>query len=136
MTDAAPANLSADKVVPILGVDDISRTVEFYVDGLGFTKKNEWIKNGRLRWCYLEYPGGAAVMAQEGQPDDSTSRKGVGIKLYFWCNDAIAFHKDVTERGIEVHEPFVGNGMHVVDLQDPDGYDLAFQSPAGNAEIN
>lgn len=130
----ATSTLTADKLVPILAVEDIDRSVDFYVDGLGFNKRNEWIKTGRLKWCYLEYPGGASVMVEEGDPDDTTSSNGVGIKLYVWCSDARTFHRAVSARGIEAADPFIGNGMHVVDLKDPDGHDIAFQSPANGGQ--
>ena len=65
-------------------------------------------------------------MCQEGGP--SQLPRGVGVKLYVWCSDALAFYKQVKAKGIDAQEPFVRNGMWVVEMTDPDGYDIAFQS--------
>ena len=82
----------------------------------------------------LEYEGGAAFMAQEGEPYQGEGIRGLGVKFYVWCSDAIAFYEQVKMRGVEAREPFVGNSMHVVELQDPDGYEIAFQSPTDEPE--
>ncbi len=126
MTD----EITADRIVPIFAVVDINKTIAFYVDGLGFEKKGEWIEDGRLRWCHLEHAGGVGIMAQEYRAGDKPpAERGLGIKMYVWCSDAKAFYARTTARGVGAQEPFVGNGMHVVELVDPDGYQLAFQSP-------
>jgi lactoylglutathione lyase len=36
--------------------------------------------------------------------------------------------RDFTSRGIPAERPFVGNGMWVTQVSDPDGYDLLFES--------
>ena len=129
--------LSADRLVPMLAVADLERTLSFYVDGLGFEKKNEWIKDGKLKWCMLEYPGGAALMAQEYDPGKGPEgRPGDGISMYVMCSDAVAFYTQISERRIEASEPFIGNGMHVVDLTDPDGYRISFESPADKPDTH
>ena len=130
-----PSTITADRLVPILAVADIHQTVSFYVDGVGFEKTGEWIENGRLRWCMLEYPGGAAIMAQEyGSDEEPPEDRNTGIKMYVWCSDARAFHREAIARGIAAGKPFVGNGMHVVEMKDPDGYEIAFQSPTDEPE--
>jgi lactoylglutathione lyase len=46
-TSTTIANLT--QVVPFLGVTDIERSLRFYIDGLGFTLKNKWEPEGRIR---------------------------------------------------------------------------------------
>ncbi len=133
---ASPSRVRAERVVPILAVSDILSTVDFYVAGLGFKKTGEWTPEGRLKWCMLEYEGGAAFMAQEGEPTAGDGIKGLGVKFYVWCDDANVFYEEVTKRGITAREPFVGNGMHVVELRDPDGYEIAFQSPTDEPDTD
>ena len=135
MTDDS-ANVQ--QVVPLFWVRDIQKSLRFYIDALGFKKKNEWIDDGRLRWCWLEL-GGAAVMLQEfwreGQhrnlPDGSV---GVGVNVNFICKDALAIYHDIRKRGAEAKRPFVGNGMWVTEVIDPDGYHLFFESPTDAPE--
>jgi lactoylglutathione lyase len=124
---------SVTMAVPFLHVSDMERSVRYYVEGLGFTMTKHWIDGGRLRWCWLE-KGDAALMLQEfwkkgvhtGRPD---GKLGQGVSLVFICEDALAIYRDVTSRGIETSEPFVGNAMWVFSLADPDGYWIEFESP-------
>jgi catechol 2,3-dioxygenase-like lactoylglutathione lyase family enzyme len=121
------------QVVPFLLVTDMERSVRFYTDGLGFVMKNQWMPDGKLRWCWLTR-GGASLMLQEfaksgpdaPKPED---KLGQGVSLAFQCEDAVALYHEFRSRGIEAKEPFVGNSMWVTILSDPDGYKLDFESP-------
>jgi hypothetical protein len=53
---------------------------------------------------------------------------GVGVSICFICEDALAIYREVTARGIQASRPFVGNGMWVTSLTDPDGYRIDFES--------
>jgi len=39
-----------------------------------------------------------------------------------------AIYRDVTRKGLDASRPFVGNGMWVTSLRDPDGYSVEFES--------
>jgi lactoylglutathione lyase len=124
------------QAVPFFMVKDIDASVRFYVDGLGFEMTHEWIDEGRLRWCWLQR-GGAAVMLQEYRREGphatpangSPTKVGEGVSIYFICEDAIRFYREIVARGVRAaRKPFVGNGMWVTPLEDPDGYRLFFES--------
>ncbi len=123
---------NVQQAVPLLLVSDIEASRRYYVGGLGFAVTKQWIDEGKLRWCWLEL-GGAALMLQEfwkegphtWVPED---KLGVGVSINFICEDALAIYREVTARGIEAKEPFVGNAMWVTGLKDPDGYSLFFES--------
>jgi catechol 2,3-dioxygenase-like lactoylglutathione lyase family enzyme len=114
------------QAVPFFRVADIEASVRYYVDGLGFEMKNSWTPEGKLQWCWLEI-GGAAVMLQESRVPPA-GKVGEGVSICFTCNDALAIYREVTARGIAASKPFVGNGMWVTTLCDPDGYRLEFES--------
>lgn len=121
------------QTVPFLSVSNIEASVRYYVAGLGFKMTNKWIDDGALRWCWLEL-GGAALMLQEFWTKGPHAwvpkqKLGVGVAIYFICEDALAIYRKVTARGVEASEPFVGNGMWLTGLTDPDGYALYFESP-------
>ena len=125
------SQVGVQQLVPLLGIKSMDASLRYYVDGLGFTLTNTWTPDGKIRWCWLEH-GTAALMLQEfasghgrGEPE---GKVGVGVGFNFQCRDALAFHQVMKERGIAVNRPFVGNGMWVVSLSDPDGYRLYFQS--------
>ena len=123
--------------VALLAIRDIDVSLRFYVDGLGFTRTNQWVVDGRIRWCWLEHDRGRAVL-QETTPDHPhrfpEGQVGIGVGLNFICGDALAFYHEVKARGIETKRPFVGNNMWVTSVRDPDGYDLHFESPTDAPE--
>ncbi len=51
------------------------------------------------------------------------------MSICFLCADALAIYREVTARGIAASKPFVGNGLWVTSLTDPDGYRIEFESP-------
>jgi lactoylglutathione lyase len=59
-TDAS----NVKQAVPFFNVTDIDASLRFYVDGFGSVLTNQWVPEGRVRWCWLEL-GDAAVMLQE-----------------------------------------------------------------------
>lgn len=107
--------------------------MRFYVDGLGFVPTIKWEPEGRLRWCWLEL-GSAAIMLQQywrdGRPGGAPPGPlGQGVSICFMCVDALAIYRELTSRGVAATRPFVGNGLWVTSVTDPDGYRLDFESP-------
>ena len=129
--DTNAANVQ--QVVPFLGITDIEASLRFYVTGLGFSMARQWAPEGRIRWCWLEL-GGASVMLQEywkdGKPGGAPGGPlGQGVSICFMCADAIAIYRNAIARGLAASRPFVGNGLWVTSLTDPDAYRLDFESP-------
>ena len=133
MNAAASPEPNVKQVVPFFCVTDMERSLRYYTEGLGFTRTNQWIVEGKIRWCWLQL-GGAALMLQNcGQKiADSMpagAKLGQGASLWFQCEDAIALYHEFRARSIEASEPQVGNGLWDTVLNDPDGYKLHFESP-------
>lgn len=128
------AAVNVEQAVPFFGVTDMGMSLGFYVDGLGFKRTNQWVVDGKIRWCWLQC-GGAALMLQEFLKDRVPSGKlGEGMSVCFQCKDALAIYREVKERGIEAKRPFVGNGLWVTGVIDPDGYRVYFESPTNAPE--
>ena len=133
MTDSVAPQHNVKQAVPFFCIEDMERSLRYYVDGLGFTMTNKWVVNGEIRWCWLQL-GGAALMLQncakkmlnEMPPG---GKLGQGVSIWFQCEDAISIYRDVKSRGIEASEPQVRNGLWDTMLSDPDGYRLHFESP-------
>jgi catechol 2,3-dioxygenase-like lactoylglutathione lyase family enzyme len=136
-TDAAPATANVKQAVPFFMVTDIEASLRFYVDGLGFRLTNEWRPaeaGGRIQWCWLRL-GDAGLMLQEYRQDRRpVGPLGQGVSICFMCNDALTIYHDVVAKGVSAKRPFVGNGLWVTSVQDPDGYRLDFESPTDVAE--
>ena len=129
MTDS-----NVQQVTPLLGVKSMEASLRFYVHGLGFEMTNQWIDEGRLRWCWLQL-GGAALMLQEYREGRVPEGKlGEGVSINFRCKDSLAIYHQVKSRGVQSKKPFVGNNMWVTGLSDPDGYAIYFHSPTDVAE--
>ena len=120
------------QAVPFFMVEDMQKSVRFYVDGLGFEITHRWQPDGKLQWCWMRL-GDSSLMLQEfwkkgeqsGRPEGNL---GQGVSICFVCEDAVAIYRDIKSRGIEAQRPFVGNAMWVVSVSDPDGYRLDFES--------
>jgi lactoylglutathione lyase len=131
MSDGVGANLR--EVVPFLLVRSMERSLAFYVERLGFATRHRWVVDDRVRWCWLNR-GGASLMLQEVAPPGAEGHRpldhaGEGVSTVFLCEDAPALYREFTGRGAAAEQPFVGNGLWVTVLRDPDGYKLDFESP-------
>jgi len=142
MTVATITSANVKQAVPFFGVTNMESSLRFYVDGLGFNMKHQWIPDpaennpdGRIRWCWLEL-GPAAIMLQEFLPAARPSQAlGTGASVCFMCEDALALYRQFQSRGIQTRKrPFVGNRLWVVPVTDPDGYRLEFESPTDAPE--
>lgn len=116
------------QAVPFFRVTNIDRSIEFYVDGLGFELKIDWKPQGRIAWCWLEREG-VSLMLQEYRDGFLPKEKlGIGVSICFICQDALKLYNEFHQKGLNPTEPFVGNKMWVTSISDPDGYKLDFES--------
>ena len=130
----AEANPDANvqQAVPFFWVSNMEASLRFYLEGLGLAMKYQWIDEGKLRWCWLQI-GDASLMLQEYRKAGLEAAQirgkfGNGVTVCFQCIDALAIYREVTARGIQTNEPFVGNRLWVVGVTDPDGYRMEFAS--------
>lgn len=119
--------------VPFFAVSNMEKSLRFYVDGLGFQIADQWVDDGTVRWCRLQR-GAAALMLQDfrregGQSWSPKGPLGLGVSIMFICSDALSIYREFSARGLAPSLPFVGNGMWVTSLSDPDGYSVEFESP-------
>jgi hypothetical protein len=107
-------------------------SLRFYVDGLGFEVIAKWMPGERIEWCCVQREG-AVLMLQEYNGDGNNAwtpdgQVGIGVSIFFICEDALALYHEFVANGMAPMEPFVGNNMWVIGIQDPDGYALNFES--------
>jgi lactoylglutathione lyase len=115
------------QAVPFFMVTDMNSSLNFYIEKLGFDLKNTWQPNGHIEWCWIEC-GKSAIMLQEYRQKPKVEKLGEGICICFICEDALEIYSQILLKGLVISEPFVGNNMWVVSIQDPDGYNLLFES--------
>ena len=132
MVQTQDNRINIQQAVPFFLVTDMEASIHYYVNGLGFTVTNQWIDQGKTRWCWLQRDN-AALMLQEFRKEVHHAnlpyeKRGVGVSIYFICKDALALYKEFVSKDIAASKPFVGNSMWVTSLKDTDGYDLHFES--------
>ena len=129
MISHSKSQLNVKQAVPFFMVKDMEASVNFYVKGLEFSMTESWVHNGKLKWCWLVIDS-VALMLQEY--DEKTNmpkdKAGEGVEIFFICEDALAIYTSITSNGVPTSEPFVGNKMWVVQVKDPDGYKISFES--------
>jgi hypothetical protein len=126
MEDSKP-NLK--QAVPFFMVTSIDRSLDFYLKGLGFEIEMDWRPEGKIEWCWLEREA-VVIMLQEYREGFKPKEKlGQGVSVCIMCIDALALYKEFLQKGLTPQEPFVGNNLWVVQLTDPDGYNIHFESP-------
>ena len=118
--------------VPFFIVNSMEKSLQFYTKALAFEVKNKWEPRGKIEWCWLERDG-AALMLQEFRTEGADGwqpegKVGIGVSVYFLCEDALKLYHEFMSRELQPSEPFVGNHMWVVPVRDPDGYSLFFES--------
>ena len=129
MSNTLESKANVKQAVPFFMVKDMEASVNFYVKGLGFSMTENWINNGKIKWCWLVIDN-VALMLQEYDEKIIISKEkhGEGVEIFFICEDALAIYTQITSNGVSASEPFVGNKMWVVQVKDPDGYKISFES--------
>ena len=135
MSSTLKSNANVKQAVPFFMVKDMDSSINFYVDGLGCSMTENWIDKGKIKWCWLTIDN-AAIMLQEYEKKNNTGKEkvGEGVEIFFICEDALAIYRQLISNGIQASEPFVGNKMWVVQVKDPDGYKISFESFTDVAE--
>jgi|SRR5947209_20405790 len=124
------------KAVPFFRVEDMEASLRFYVDGLGFRPGPKWVVEGEIRWCWLSR-GDVVFMIETYRPQGAkvpAAVRGEGFSICVMCEDAIALYHELKGRGIPASRPFVGNGLWVTTVTDPDGFRIDFESPTDAPE--
>ena len=125
--------------VPLLQVFDLTSSLQFYCDVLGFhivqRTDNEW-------WAMLKL-GDATLMLntayEDGQRPPSPDRARVwghtDVSLYFEYPDLDGLYSHLRVHGCEVTPPgHTSYGLRQMNVRDPDGYEICFTAPIANSE--
>ena len=133
--------LQVTGLCPLIQVFDMPQSVRFYCEGLGFevVQASEEVETpeGRFfHWCWLRL-GPAHLMlntaydAGERPPVRDAARHAAhrDTGLFFGCDDVDGVYEALKARGLELKPPHTAPyGMRQLNLRDPDGYELCFQT--------
>jgi glyoxylase I family protein len=125
-------------LTPLLQVYDMTTSLRFYRDVLGFEvmTTSPMLDQDRFHWALLRL-GNAELMLntayefdsdRPAEPDHARTTAHDDIGLFFGCPDVEAAYQELRNKGVRVKEPVVtGYGMKQMYVHDPDGYALCFQ---------
>ena len=114
---------------PVLFVADIDRTLDFYVNSLGFTQSWKFEEGGKASVAQAERQGCALIFSAQW-PD----KVGHGLMFISLGIDAELdkVRSELESRGVEVKDGWWGYKLLIVC--DPDGNELYFNYPGPNKD--
>jgi catechol 2,3-dioxygenase-like lactoylglutathione lyase family enzyme len=111
-------------------VSDQQRSLDFYVDKLGFEKRADRDMGPAGRWIEVCPPGAATgLVLARGDAFDRQDRVGSSADLVFDTDDVDAAHKTLAGRGADVTEPNVQAWGTSFQVTDPDGLVVLVRQP-------
>lgn len=119
----------------LLNVRDGERSAKFYCDYLGFRIDNRFDTAQGLMWAQLSCGPVRLMINVSSERSVREPREGAqtydDVVLHFAVDDAQALHRDLSGKGLEPGAvERQAYGLYEFTVRDPDGYELAFGSPA------
>ena len=105
-------------------VDDVNEAAEYYRDKLGFTIKFEW--EDPPSYAVLKRGDSVSVHFTKRNDDFTPSKSHPAIYIFVYDVDAV--YEELKSKGVPITNP-IGDrdyGMRDFDIEDPNGYVLAF----------
>lgn len=120
--------------VPIIPSADLTRSLRFWEDGLGFTRDREMRRDGRLVGCML-HQGEMHFWLNERAGPVVPPEEYEGIRLYWAPPDLHDLHRHLTALGYAV-SPIVDRdyGQAEFFVTDDDGYSHCFGVPSQRSD--
>jgi uncharacterized glyoxalase superfamily protein PhnB len=109
---------------PVLFVNDVDRSIDFYVDQLGFTKSWRYEEEGKARVAQVDRQGCALILSSQWP-------NKVGTGLMFISLDVEVLHElraELENKGVDVKDGYWGYPLMVI--RDLDGNELYFNYPS------
>ena len=117
--------LESKGVAAGLTVNDLQRSMKFYVDGLGFEVGDKHEENGRLVFVMLKGGNAELGLGQDDFAKGKDRKKGVGLRL--WINtkqDLVEISAQVKAAGFALDHEVMETpwGQKAFSVTDPDGF--------------
>ena len=124
-------------LTPLIQVFDMSISLAFYRDVLGFEVLHDSGNGDDSSWVWLRLNGSDLMLNDQYEPGHvppappaERMRWHDDTCLYFGCSDPDAANEYLKAKGVDLTPPTVAPyGMKQLYLHDPDGYGLCFQRP-------
>lgn len=118
-------NIRVENITPILYTHDMSRSLAFYVDMLGFTNA-EW---GDENFTHVNFGSCGFYLCKGGQ-----GSPGTWVWIGFDGN-IFSLHEELKSKGVKVKlPPTKFSWAYEMQVEDPDGHILRFGTDPGEPE--
>ncbi len=122
---------------PLISVFDMSTSLRFYRDVLGFDEVAKSGQGDDVGWAWLRHGGEASLMLNTAfdtqrpdRPDPARVAAHGDTILYLGCEDLEGAYAYLVAHGVQADLPEVAPyGMKQLYATDPDGYKVCFQWP-------
>jgi|GEM_PF-699527 catechol 2,3-dioxygenase-like lactoylglutathione lyase family enzyme len=125
--------MKARMVTILLNVEDVSRSMAFYRDRLGFNVLHEWKHGNRVTGASFELFGVRLMVNEPGNVDSTKRRNRPAYEdavLYFTVENVDLLHGQLDNSDGIIGEIWNHDyGMRDFYVRDPDGYELGFGTP-------
>lgn len=125
--------MTATSIIPVLRIFDYAKTVEFYVDWLGFTI--EWEHRfGDNFPIYMEVSKGGAKLHLSEHHGDCTP----GSKVSIWCTGLKPYQEALLAKQYKYYRPGLEKmfyGAWCMNVTDPFGNRISFNEKLEEASI-
>lgn len=115
--------MKAEQVIPILRIFDYQKTIEFYVDWLGF--EIEWEHRFEEGFpVYMEAKKGNIILHLSEHHGDGTP----GSRVFIWGEGVADYHKELIEKKYKYNRPGLEKTFY-------DAVSFTVDDPSGNKII-
>jgi uncharacterized glyoxalase superfamily protein PhnB len=124
-----PESLRLRDIAPGFTVNDLQKSIAFYVDGLGFTVYERWETEGVLQGVMLRAGNCRIGLSQDDFAKGRDRAKGIGMSVWLTTiQDLERVVERIKQNGIPLEQelaemPWGGRAFAVID---PDGFRLTF----------
>ncbi len=127
---ARPESLRLRTLSPALTVDDLERSVRFYVDAVGFTVGERWEEDGKLLGMMLVAGDCHIGLSQDDWAKGTDRQKGIGFRIFAeTAQDLDELAARLREQGVEPDGPKTEPwGARTLTVTDPDGFKLTLSA--------
>jgi catechol 2,3-dioxygenase-like lactoylglutathione lyase family enzyme len=124
----SPETLRIRAFMPSITVNDLQKSLAFYVGGLGFIEGERWIEADVLRGVMLKAGTSEFGISQDDWKLGRDRRKGVGFRIFFSiAQDIDALARRVKAAGFTLNEEVADRPewrVRSFSLDDPDGFHI------------
>jgi uncharacterized glyoxalase superfamily protein PhnB len=112
------------KVIPIIRIFDYKKTIEFYIEWLGFTIdwEHHFEENTPV---YMQVSRDGILLHLSEHHGDGTP----GTQIFIWCWGLADYHRELTDKKYKYNRPGIKEtfyGSWCVEVNDPFGNRISF----------